>query len=68
MYLADSVGYLGYAALMIGKSFLPIQGDFLRFYTMISWLIAGLALAGLILASLYFAGRGQAKVAVGAEV
>jgi hypothetical protein len=60
MYLADSVGYLGYAALMVGKSFLPTTGDFLRFYTVVSWLIAGLAIVGLIVGRLYFAGRHRA--------
>ncbi len=67
MYLADSVGYLGYASLMIGKSFLPTGGDFLRFYTVVSWLIAGLSLAGVVVGWAYFAGRSVSKVAEGAQ-
>ncbi len=57
MYVADSAGYLGYAAVMIGRSFLPRQGAFLRFYTAISWLIAGLAFSGLALGWIYFSTR-----------
>ncbi len=61
IYLADSAGYLGYAAVMVGGSFLPQQEDFLRFYTVVSWLIATLALAGLALGWVYFHGRGSAE-------
>ena len=61
MYLADSVGYLGYAAVMVGGSFLPQQGDFLRFYTVVSWLIAALALAGLAVGWVYFTRRGRRR-------
>jgi hypothetical protein len=31
MYLADAAGYLGYSAVMVGKSYLAQEGDFLRF-------------------------------------
>jgi hypothetical protein len=67
MYLADSAGYLGYAAVMVGGSFLPRHGDFLRFYTAVSWLIAALALMGLALAWVYFNRRGNAQATDGAE-
>ncbi len=55
MYLADAAGYLGYSAVMVGKSYLAQEGDFLRFYSAASWLIATLALAGLALGWVYFA-------------
>ncbi len=32
MYLADSAGYIGYVALMIGKGFFPTDQDFLGFF------------------------------------
>jgi hypothetical protein len=66
MYLADAAGYLGYAAVMIGKSFLPRQGVFLRFYTSVSWLIAVLVLSGLALGWAYFSSRGRDEVSAGA--
>ncbi len=67
MYLADAAGYLGYTAVMVGKSLLPQQGDFLRFYLGISWLIATLTLAWLVLGWAYFAARAGSPVAVGGE-
>ncbi len=66
MYLADAVGYLGYAAVMIGRSALPRQGAFLRFYTGVSWLIAVLAFLGLALGWVYFSSRGREEVSAGA--
>jgi hypothetical protein len=66
MYLADAVGYLGYAAVMVGRSFLPQHGDVLRFYTVVSWLIAASALTGLGLGWVYFTMRGRAELSSGA--
>jgi hypothetical protein len=66
MYLADSAGYLGYAAVMVGGALPPQRGDFLRFYIVVSWLIAIAALAGLALGSIYFTRRGSAEVSEGA--
>jgi hypothetical protein len=66
MYLADAVGYLGYAAVMVAESFLPQHGDFLRFYSVVSWLIAVLALTGLVLGWVYFTRRGRAGLPSGA--
>jgi Family of unknown function (DUF5690) len=57
MYLADAAGYLGYAGVMVGKSLVQEQGDFLRFYTIVSWLIAALALLSVVLGWWYFAKR-----------
>jgi hypothetical protein len=59
MYLADAAGYLGYAAVMLGNSFLPQRGDFLRFYASVSWLITGLVVLAVALAWLYFINRGK---------
>jgi hypothetical protein len=66
MYLADAVGYLGYAGVMVAGSFLPQHGDFLRFYSVVSWLIAVLALTGLGLGWVYFTRRGRAGLPSGA--
>jgi Family of unknown function (DUF5690) len=66
MYLADAVGYLGYAGVMVAGSFLPQHGDFLRFYSVVSWLIAVLALTGLGLGWVYFSRRGRAGLPSGA--
>jgi hypothetical protein len=46
---------------MIGKSFLPVHGNFLRFYMTLSWLIAGLGLVGVVAGWVYFANREQSK-------
>ncbi len=42
MYVADSVGYLGYAALMMARSALPGGLDFLKFFKATCWVIAAL--------------------------
>ena len=57
MYVADAVGYLGYAALMIGRGLFPTDHDFLRFFTTTCWAVASLACACLALGWLYFATR-----------
>jgi hypothetical protein len=63
MYLADAAGYLGYAAVMLGKALRPDRGGFLPFYTGVSWAVAVFSLSGLALGAVYFAGR----VPVGVE-
>ena len=57
MYVADAAGYLGYAALMIGRGLFPSDHDFLRFFTTTCWAVASLACACLALGWLYFAAR-----------
>ena len=57
MYVADSVGYLGYVALMIAKGLFPADDDFLRFFTTTCWAVASLACACLAMGWLYFALR-----------
>lgn len=66
MYLADAAGYLGYAAVMMGGSLLPRHGDLLGFYTVVSWLIAASALAGLSVGWVYFTRRAEARASGGA--
>jgi hypothetical protein len=58
MYLADAFGYLGYVAVMLGKGWLTVEGDFLVFFTRVCWLIAGAGAVLLLLAWWYFAARG----------
>jgi hypothetical protein len=43
MYLADATGYLGYVAVMLGKSWFRPTGDFLVFFSGASGWLAGLA-------------------------
>jgi hypothetical protein len=57
MYLADAFGYLGYVAVMLGKGWLAVEGDFLVFFTRVCWVIAGAGAAFLLLAWWYFAAR-----------
>src|SRR6185436_21080020 len=40
MYLADAVGYLGYAAVVLGKNFVSHSDNFLDFFLPLSWGIA----------------------------
>ncbi len=55
MYVADSVGYLGYAVLMIARGALPSGPDFLRFFERTSGVIGVLTCVSLVLAGWYFA-------------
>ncbi len=67
MYLADAVGYLGYAAVMVAGSFRPQHGDILRFYAVVSWLIAVLGLVSLAFGWVYFTRRVRVGLPSGAE-
>ncbi|MFO0910490.1 MAG: DUF5690 family protein, partial [Isosphaeraceae bacterium] len=40
MYVADSVGYLGYAGLLIARNWLPAGNDFLRFFLVTTGVVA----------------------------
>ena len=55
MYIADSVGYLGYAGLMIARSSFPVGPTFLQFFMATCRLIAVLTCLFLLLAGIYFA-------------
>ncbi len=57
MYLADSVGYLGYVAVMLGKGYLSERQNFLSFFILASW-VGGLScLACLVLSQVYWSRR-----------
>ena len=45
MYLADAFGYLGYVAIMILRSWLNPEIDFLRFFILTSYVIAATCIA-----------------------
>jgi hypothetical protein len=55
MYVADAVGYIGYGALMIGKSAVPAGPSFLQFFQTTSVIIGVLTIACLALSWIYFA-------------
>ena len=57
MYVADAVGYLGFAALMIAKGLFPTDHDFLRFFMTTCWAVASVACGCLALGWVYFATR-----------
>ena len=48
LYLADSFGYLGYVAVILGKGFLSKQGDLLGLFENAALLAGGLGLALLV--------------------
>jgi hypothetical protein len=55
MYIADAVGYLGYAAVMLGHSFFPSKEHFLDFFIIASGWIVGSSLIALLIATIAFA-------------
>jgi hypothetical protein len=63
MYVADSVGYLGYVAVLIGHEWWTPNQEFLNFFFTTSWLIAVLACLSLVASWVWFARRVPAKVA-----
>jgi hypothetical protein len=54
MYVADSAGYLGYVALMLGKGLVPIPRDFLPFFATACAVVAILTCACLATSLWYF--------------
>jgi hypothetical protein len=54
MHVADSVGYLGYVALIIGKGLVPVQHDFLQFFSITCGVVAVLTCACLVPSFWYF--------------
>ena len=54
MYLADAFGYLGYVAIMIFRSWLTPEIDFLRFYIITSYVIAATCIAISIGLAVYY--------------
>jgi hypothetical protein len=57
MYVADSIGYLGYVAVMLLRGSAANAADFLQFFILGCWLTCGLSLICLALSSRYFATR-----------
>jgi len=55
MYLADSVGYLGYVIVMIARNFLPVMFDILTLLTITCWATVGLSCLCLLASWRYFA-------------
>lgn len=64
MYVADAWGYLGYAALMIGKGFLPSQGLSLRFFVIVCWVASVLCCLSLAVAWRDFAKKAPGPLPV----
>ena len=54
VYLADSFGYLGYVAVMVGKNFYGVKGNILPLFTAIAWVVAIISTASLIVALIFF--------------
>lgn len=61
MYVADSVGYLGYVVLMLGKGYMPAKIDFVAFFSTLCWVVSILATSSLVVGWIYFANRSTAK-------
>lgn len=59
IYLADSFGYLGYVAVMLGKNWLKPTTDFVAFFTRLSWVSIAVALVSFCGASIFFSRRLQ---------
>lgn len=64
MYVADSIGYLGYVAVMLYRLIrgATADSDFLWFFEMACWLTCGVSLACVALCWRYFAVRCPAQV------
>ena len=55
MYLADSFGYLGYVAVLLARNLLAPRENFLSFFVLIGWVIAGACVLLLVPCWRYFA-------------
>ncbi|AGA24833.1 DUF5690 family protein [Singulisphaera acidiphila] len=66
MYVADAAGYLAYAALVLVRGWLPVNGDPLPFFLNTWWSMGILTSFSLVAAWAYFAAR--STVPVPAEV
>jgi hypothetical protein len=54
MYLVDSVGYLGYVAVLLVKSFSISTGDILSFFVPLAWTVAIISAVLIVPAWIYF--------------
>lgn len=57
MYLADTVGYLGYVAVLLARNLCDVNTGFLRYFLVLGWLVAIGSLLVLGAAWRYFAVR-----------
>jgi hypothetical protein len=64
MYVADSVGYLGYALVMLLRGSTSNGDDFVQFFTRACWLTCALSLVCVALSWRYFAARSANPAAV----
>jgi hypothetical protein len=64
MYVADAVGYLGYAAVIVGRSFAQPDTQMLTFFTTACWFAVFLCFASVLVAWRYFANRSGPAVPV----
>src|SRR5262249_15021573 len=55
MYLADAIGYVGYAAVMLARNVVGSLEDFLDFYLPLSWVVATACALLLVPSWRYFA-------------
>jgi uncharacterized membrane protein YbhN (UPF0104 family) len=62
MYLADSMGYLGYVVFMLLKNKVPGPEDPLAFFEMLCWLVGMLGVSAFGLALCYFYLKLKVKV------
>lgn len=63
LYVADAVGYMAYAALVLVRGWLPVRSDPLPFFMNTWWAIGLLTLVSLVASWLYFAVRSVRPVA-----
>lgn len=54
MYLADSFGYLGYVAVMLGRNVVPTNQSFLAFFVWIAGIVTAFAVLFLAGSWVYF--------------
>jgi hypothetical protein len=54
MYVADAVGYLGYAVVMVARAAHPAPGAVLPFFRTSLMVVAVISIAGLLTATIYF--------------
>lgn len=64
MYVADSVGYLGYAAIMVSRNLQSEVRDVLGLLTIVCWVTIGLSIVSLFVSWQYFARVGSAQTSV----
>ena len=68
MYVADSVGYLGYVAVMLGRGFFPKTGNFFGFFSATATVLMVAAMISLIVSFIVYARRNPAIKTENVEV